>query len=145
MAPRRSVRGVRSRSDGVISPACRRYIDLLVNEISKGGKYRYDTVDTAWAKAATSTRRCRTVRGPSPSRPSTNPPPTAIHRPMLEPLPVRIHQARRAATIARMTGAGMPQDDAERWCAAVSARIVRLILLITVLTIRLVERRPNRV
>jgi hypothetical protein len=33
---------------------------------------------------------------------------------MLEPVPVRIYKARRAATIARLTGAGMPQDDAER-------------------------------
>jgi hypothetical protein len=38
--------------------------------------------------------------------------------PMLEPLSVRIYKARRAATEARLTGAGMPQDEVERWLAA---------------------------
>jgi hypothetical protein len=46
-----------------------------------------------------------------------------LHRPatighMLEPLPARIYKARRAAIEARLTGAGLPRDDAERWLVA---------------------------
>jgi hypothetical protein len=116
-----------SRSDGVISPACRRYIDPLVNEISKGGKYGYDTVEYGLGEGAiTSTRRCRTVPGPSPSRPSTNPletSPVCKRRSTIglmarKPNPARIYKARRAAIEARLTGAGMLQDESERWLAA---------------------------
>ncbi len=35
-----------------------------------------------------------------------------------KPNPARIYDARRAATETRLTGAGMPQEDAERWLAA---------------------------
>jgi hypothetical protein len=43
--------------------------------------------------------------------------PPAYHRTMLEPLPVRIYAARRAAVESNLTGSGMPDDDAERWLA----------------------------
>jgi hypothetical protein len=41
-----------------------------------------------------------------------------------KPDPARIYQARRDAIGSRLTGSGMPQDDAERWLAAWEARAV---------------------